>query len=74
MPIKELVALATAFVMGMAAAHPRDYRMRLAKIQYAMLREVGNTRSWGNPSIFQYNPRQIPEKSHSHRRPLQENK
>lgn len=60
MPVKEFVTIATAFVFGMAALHPRDYKQRLWKIQYAILKEARDTRSWGKPLIFQY---QSPGKS-----------
>lgn len=52
MQVDKLVPLATAIVLGTMIAHPFEWRMRLLKIQYTILREVTDTRSWGNPSIF----------------------
>jgi hypothetical protein len=52
MPIKEIIALASMFVIGMAAAHPTDYMLRLRKIEYSILRDAARTDNWGSPSVF----------------------
>jgi hypothetical protein len=52
MPVDKFVSLATAIVLGTMIAHPFDWRVRLLKVQYSILREVSDTRSLGNPSIF----------------------
>jgi hypothetical protein len=62
MPVDKFVSLATAIVLGTMIAHPFDWRVRLLKVQYSILREVSDTRSWGNPSIFK------PRHMHVHRR------
>ena len=54
MPIEKIVALASGIVAGIALAHPFTWRAELRKLEYSMFKEISDTRSWGNPSIFQY--------------------
>ncbi|MCM2279342.1 MAG: hypothetical protein NDJ89_14805 [Oligoflexia bacterium] len=56
LPVKELVNIAIAVVLGMTALHPTDWKIRLWKVQFAMLREVRDTRSWGTLPTFPYRP------------------
>ncbi|MCM2279343.1 MAG: hypothetical protein NDJ89_14810 [Oligoflexia bacterium] len=60
LPIKERVTIATAVVLGMAALHPTDYKMRLWKLQYSMLKEVRETRSWGTLPVIPFKPPRLP--------------
>lgn len=60
LPVKELVTIATTVVLGMAALHPTNYKMRLWKLQFAMLKEVRDTRSWGTLPTFPYRPAKKP--------------
>jgi hypothetical protein len=56
MPIEKIIALASVIVAGIMATHPFTWRTELRKLEYSMLKEVSDTRSWGNPSLFQYAP------------------
>jgi hypothetical protein len=53
-PIKELIALASAIMAGVMVTHPFTWKTEIRKLEYSMFKEVSDTRSWGNPSIFQY--------------------
>lgn len=52
MPIKEIMTWATVLLAGIIATHPLTWRTEVRKIQIAILRDVGDTRSWGCPSVF----------------------
>ena len=54
MPVKSVVAVATVVVGSVMLMHPLTWKTELRKLQFSILREVTNTRSWGNPSIFQH--------------------
>jgi hypothetical protein len=54
MPVDKLLTLASVIVAGIMVAHPFTWKLELRKLEYRMLREATDTRSWGNPSIFQY--------------------
>ena len=55
MPIKEILAWAMVICSGWyAVGGQKGMMMNIRKAQIAILREVGSTRKWGNPSIFQY--------------------
>jgi hypothetical protein len=61
-PIEKFVSIAAAIVFGLMITHPLTWRTHLLKLQYSILHEVSDTRSWGNPSIFKHHP------SHTHKR------
>lgn len=54
MPIDKIVAWASVIVAGIMLTHPFSWRMKLAKLEYSMFKEISDTRSWGNPSIFKH--------------------
>jgi hypothetical protein len=60
MPIENLIKLAITIMVGIMITHPLTYTTEIRKIEFSILREIGDTRSWGNPSIFPEN------KSHIH--------
>jgi hypothetical protein len=56
MPIKEIVTWAMVICGGWyAIGGQKGMMMNIRKAQIAILKEVGRTDNWGNPSIF---PRQ----------------
>ena len=57
MPVKGLIDFAWIVFFGIVVTHPLTFRAELRKVQYAILREVSDTRSWGNPSIFRHGKR-----------------
>ncbi len=56
MPIDKLIKLAIAVMTGIVISHPLTYMTEIRRIEFSILKEIGNTRSWGNPLIFQYAP------------------
>lgn len=53
MPIKELLTWSAVIVSGWyAVGGQKGMWMNIRKAQFAILREVGRTDSWGNPSVF----------------------
>ncbi|MGE4232040.1 MAG: hypothetical protein AB7F43_01810 [Bacteriovoracia bacterium] len=53
MPIKEYVNWGFIILAGLAITKgPQNLVFEMKKLQYQMLREVGRTNNWGNPSIF----------------------
>jgi hypothetical protein len=52
MPIKEIIALSAAIMASIAITHPTHPMDAIRKVQAQILREVGRTDTWGNPSIF----------------------
>ena len=55
MPIKELMAIASMLFSGLLWAYGQQYVwIGINKFKVAVLHDIGDTRSWGNPSIFQY--------------------
>ena len=57
MPIKEILVLASEIVAGVMATHPFTWKTELRKMECSMFKEISDTRSWGNPDIFQYAPK-----------------
>lgn len=51
-PIKELMALSAAILAAICIANPLHPREAIRNFEYRIIREVGNTRTWGDPSIF----------------------
>ena len=57
MPIKELVKIAGLLFTGLLWAFGQQHVMvGVQKFKMYVLRDIGDTRSWGNPSIFQKKP------------------
>jgi hypothetical protein len=50
--IGKLMTIAFAAVMGLVVAHPRTWRVELAKLQYSMLRESIRTDNWGDLRVY----------------------
>lgn len=50
MPIKEIMAVASFGLATLIVTHPLTWRTEMRRIQIAILRDVSDTRSWGNPS------------------------
>jgi len=57
---KELINLAVAIVLGIAATHPMTFALELRKIEWRIMREASDTRSWGSPDIWHYVPPRDP--------------
>ena len=53
LPIDSLFKIAVRFALLLAVVHPMTWRVELAKLEYRMLKEATDTRSWGNVSIWQ---------------------
>lgn len=51
MPINEIMTVAALLLAGIIATHPLTWRTEVRKVQVAILRDVADTRSWGNPSL-----------------------
>jgi hypothetical protein len=51
MPIEKIIALASAVFAGVVATHPLTWRVEVRKLEYSILKEVSDTRSWGTPSF-----------------------
>lgn len=55
MPIKEIITFSTGVLLTILAMNgPFRFKETIRKTQIQILREVGRTDNWGNPSIFQY--------------------
>jgi hypothetical protein len=52
MPIEPLIKLSAAILIGIAITHPLNVTRAIRGIEFSILREATNTRSWGNPSIY----------------------
>ena len=48
MPIKELVTIATAFVLTLGVLSPK----KLNQIKQQIIKECATTKNWGSPNIF----------------------
>jgi hypothetical protein len=60
MPIESILKLAGAILLGIVVTHPTNFTGTLRKIEFSILREAADTRSWGNPSIFGPNRYELP--------------
>lgn len=58
----KLFPIAAAVVFGLMIQHPKTWKIELANLQYAILKEVGRTDNWGCPSIFPDGCREIKTK------------
>ena len=58
MPIKEILTLAFGIIVALAIANPLHFREALRRTEIQILRDVGRTNNWGNPSIFRHHIRQ----------------
>jgi hypothetical protein len=67
MPIEKIIALASAIFAGIVATHPLTWRTEVRKLEYSMFKEVADTRSWGNPSIFPVGKSHIQATGRPHR-------
>lgn len=54
MPIKEIIAISAVIMASVMAANPTRPREAIRELQFKILREVGRTDNWGNPSIFRH--------------------
>lgn len=53
MPIKEIITIAVVIMSGWYVVGGQQGMLRnIRKAQISILREVGRTDNWGNPSIF----------------------
>ena len=52
MPINEIMTVAAILLAGIVATHPLTWKTEVRKVQIAILRDVSDTRSWGNPSLW----------------------
>ncbi len=52
MPIKEIMILSAAIMASIMVTHPTRPFEAIREVQIKILREVGRTDTWGNPSIF----------------------
>ena len=52
MPIKEIVTFAVGAFVALVIANPFHFREVLRRTEIQILRDVGRTNNWGNPSIF----------------------
>lgn len=69
MPIKELMTLTTMLLTGWFWSSGQVGVMRnIQKFKLAVLKDVGRTDNWGNPSIFQYSrhPKKVRVDHHAH--------
>lgn len=53
MPIKEIIAFSGVIMISIMITHPTRPLKAVRAMQLKILREVGRTDNWGNPSIFQ---------------------
>jgi hypothetical protein len=55
MPYKELIAISLVVVTGWyITGGQKSVHRNLRKIQVTVLRDLGNTRKWGNPTPWSY--------------------
>ena len=55
MPIKEIMTFSIGVLATLFITHgPLHFKSAIRETQMHILREVGRTDNWGNPSIFQY--------------------
>ena len=52
MPIKEIMTLSTAILISLFLSHPTHFRQAVQNFKYQILRDIGRTDNWGNPSLF----------------------
>jgi hypothetical protein len=60
MPIKELVALSATILGGIFITHPFDFPNAVRQVEFSILKEMGRTNSWGNPSLWRHNRYTVP--------------
>ena len=51
MPIRELVALSALLLASILITHPAHPLNAVRRIQTQILRDLGRTDNWGNPSL-----------------------
>jgi hypothetical protein len=64
MPIEPLIKLSAAILIGLAITHPMNVSRAIRGVEFSVLREITNTRSWGNPSI--HPPRRATKEGRPH--------
>ena len=52
MPIKEIIAISALVMASIVATNPLYPQEAIRNFKLRVLREVGRTDNWGNPSIF----------------------
>ena len=52
MPIKEIIAFAIGVATVLFATNPLHFRESLKQTEIQIVRDLGRTNTWGNPSIF----------------------
>jgi hypothetical protein len=52
--LEPLIKLSAAILIGLAITHPMNVTRAIREVEFSILREVTNKRSWGNPVINLY--------------------
>ena len=51
MPIKEIMTYSAAILAWLFLSHPIHFRQAVQNLKYQILRDIGRTDNWGNPSL-----------------------
>lgn len=60
MPIKELVALSAVIMAGIFITHPFTFPSAVRQVEFSILKEMGRTDTWGDPSLWHHNRYTVP--------------